>query len=66
MPYLNGVGVSTGIHFLGAHGSPVPGAGAGDLTTITEQLLTLLLQAHRDEGTLGRVTDDVATFFRAA
>ena len=33
---------------------------------VTEQVLTLPLHPYMDEGTVGRVTDGVPTFFRAA
>jgi dTDP-4-amino-4,6-dideoxygalactose transaminase len=68
--YLDGLGVSTGIHFLGAHEfSFYAGCRRDDPTVtdqVTEQVLTLPLHSYMDQGTLGRVTDDVLTFFRAA
>jgi dTDP-4-amino-4,6-dideoxygalactose transaminase len=68
--HLDGLGVSTDIHFLGAHEfSFYAGCRRGDPTVtdrVTEQVLTLPLHPYMDKGALGRVTDDVPTFFRAA
>jgi dTDP-4-amino-4,6-dideoxygalactose transaminase len=68
--YLDGPRVSTGSHFLGAHEfSFYAGCRRGNLTVtdrVNEQVLTLPLRPYMDQGTLGRVTDDVPTFFRAA
>ena len=56
--YLDGLGVSTGIHLPGAHEfSFYAGCRRGDLTVtdrVTEQVLTLPLHPYVDEGRLGR------------
>ncbi len=67
--HLKGLGIATGVHFLGAHHfSYYKGARRGDLgvtDAVTEQVLTLPLHPYMDEGTLGRVTDGVRSFFAA-
>jgi dTDP-4-amino-4,6-dideoxygalactose transaminase len=67
--HLSGLGVATGIHFLGAHEfSFYANSRRGDLPvtdTVTQQVLTLPLHPYMDEGTLARVTSAVLSFFDA-
>lgn len=62
-------GISTGIHFLGAHDfSFYRNSRRGDLTVTEEataEVLTLPLHPYMDEETLERVCDGVRSFFAA-
>lgn len=68
--HLKGLGISTGIHFLGAHEfSFYADSRRGDLT-VTEReagrVLTLPLHSYMDEATLQRVIDGVRSFYTDA
>jgi len=65
--HLAAQGVSTGIHFLGAHDFTFyRRSRRGDLSvteTAAQQVLTLPLHPYMDETTVGRVIDGVRSFF---
>lgn len=68
--HLKGLGIATGIHFLGAHEfSYYRDCRRGSLTETDlacSQVLTLPLHPYMDESTLMRVVDGVRSYFSAA
>ena len=67
MAHLKDLGISTGIHFLGAHEfSYYADSRRGDLSVTdraTQQVLTLPLHSYMDEADLDRVVAGVRSFF---
>lgn len=65
--HLKALGISTGIHFLGAHEfSFYADSRRGDLSvtqTATEQVLTLPLHSYMDDADLDRVVAGIRSFF---
>ena len=65
--HLKALGISTGIHFLGAHKfSFYSNSRRGDLSVtdqVCEQVLTLPLHPYMEEPTLDRVIDGIRSFF---
>jgi len=65
--HLSERGISTGIHFLGAHDfSFYKDSRRGDLSVteqVTEQVLTLPLHSYMDQQTLDRVIEGVRSFY---
>ena len=65
--HLKVLGVSTGIHFLGAHEfTYYKDSRSGDLSNTIEagqQVLTLPLHSYMDEATLQRVVDGIRSFY---
>ena len=65
--HLKALGISTGIHFLGAHNfSFYQNSRRGDLSItdrVCEQVLTLPLHPYMGEETLDRVIDGIRSFF---
>jgi dTDP-4-amino-4,6-dideoxygalactose transaminase len=65
--HLKGLGIATGIHFLGAHNfSFYRNSRRGDLSVtdrVCEQVLTLPLHPYMDQTTLDRVIDGLRSFF---
>jgi dTDP-4-amino-4,6-dideoxygalactose transaminase len=67
MDHLKALGISTGIHFLGAHQFAFyKNSRRGDLSVtdrVCQQVLTLPLHPYMDQSTLDRVIDGVRSFF---
>jgi dTDP-4-amino-4,6-dideoxygalactose transaminase len=65
--HLKALGISTGIHFLGAHNfSFYRNSRRGDLSItdrVCDQVLTLPLHPYMGEETLDRVIDGIRSFF---